>query len=120
MVHEGCLLMVQRATEPGRGLWTIPGGRVEAGESLTDAVRREVREESGLEVDVGELAGVFEVTGDPHYVILDYLAAPAGATDPIPGDDAADVRWVPLAEVKDRRCTPRFVEMLTAWGVLQP
>jgi ADP-ribose pyrophosphatase YjhB (NUDIX family) len=77
-----------------------------------------VREETGLAVLPGELAGIFEVVGDPHFVILDFLAAPNGETDPVPGDDAEEVRWVPLDEVKDLECTPRFVELLTAWGVL--
>jgi ADP-ribose pyrophosphatase YjhB (NUDIX family) len=112
------LLMVRRGTEPGRGLWTVPGGRVEHGEYLADALRREVREETGLTVEVRELLGIFEVPGDPHYVILDYVAVPVGELDPAPADDVEEVRWVPLATVPELDCTPRFVEMMTAWGVL--
>jgi mutator protein MutT len=119
VVENEKLLMVRRATEPAKGLWTIPGGRVEHGEYLADALRREVREETGLDVQPGELAGIFEVVGDPHFVILDFLARPAGSVDAAPGDDAEEVRWVPLDEVKDLECTPRFVELLTAWGVLR-
>jgi mutator protein MutT len=118
VVSDGRLLMVKRANDPGAGLWTIPGGRVEAGESLTDAVAREVNEETGLDVTVGELAGLFEIPGEPHFVILDYLATPVTVDAPIAGDDAAEVKWVPLGDVKDLECTPRFVELLTAWGVL--
>lgn len=96
----------------------MPGGRVESGEYLADALRREVREETALEVDPGDLLGIFEVMGDAHYVILDYLASPTSDAEPQAGDDAAEVRWVPLTEVASLECTPRFVEMLTAWGVL--
>lgn len=119
MVHDDALLMVQRANDPGKGLWSVPGGRVEAGEFLADALRREVREETGLEVDVGELAGILEVPGDElHYVILDYHAAVTGSPEPMASGDAGDVRWVPLDEVAHMECTPRFIETMTAWRVL--
>lgn len=118
MVHDGSLLMVRRGRAPAEGLWTVPGGRVRYGEYLADAARREVLEETGIEVEVTSLLGVFEVTGDDHYVILDYLAT---TTDPEPliaDDDATDARWVPLDEVPILPCTPRLVEMLRAWEVL--
>lgn len=118
VVRDGALLMVQRANDPGRGLWSIPGGRVEGGEYLADAVRREVREETGLEVTVGSLLGILEVPGQAHYVILDYTAQVSGDAVPRPAGDAADARWVPLEDVGSLECTPRFVETLTAWGVL--
>jgi ADP-ribose pyrophosphatase YjhB (NUDIX family) len=118
VIHDDRLLMVKRGKEPAAGLWTLPGGGVEKGEYLADALRREVAEETGLDVVVGDLLGIFEVVGDPHFVILDYIAAPAGDHEPIAGDDAADARWVPLDEVGSLDCTPRFVETLTAWGVL--
>ena len=119
MVHDDALLMVQRAHEPGKGLWSLPGGRVEAGELLADAVRREVAEETGLDVEVGELAGILEVPEDElHYVILDFHAVIANSTDPKPGGDAGAARWVPLTEVASLDCTPRFVETMKAWRVL--
>ena len=111
--------MVQRATEPGKGLWSLPGGRVEQGEFLADALKREMHEETGLDVEVGELAGILEVPGDDlHYVILDYHAVLTGTSDARPGDDVGDVRWVPLSEVAHMECTPRFVETMRAWSVL--
>lgn len=111
--------MVRRGQAPSEGLWTVPGGRVEPGEHLADAVRREVKEETGLAVDPGELLGVLEViTGEWHYVIHDYLAAVTGDSVITAGDDAAEARWVPLGEVAKLDCTPRFVETLTGWGVL--
>jgi 8-oxo-dGTP diphosphatase len=120
VLDEGSLLMVRRGREPARGLWTVPGGRVEHGEYLTDALTREVSEETGLAIEVGDLLGIFEVVGDPHYVILDYIAAPVGRPEPVAGDDVDEVRWVPLDEVPALDCTPRFVEMMTAWGILSP
>lgn len=119
MIHDGALLMVQRAHEPGKGLWSLPGGRVERGEFLADALRREVLEETGLDVEVGELAGILEVPGDEfHYVILDFHSTVSGDISARPGTDASDVRWVPLKEVAHLECTPRFVETMRAWKVL--
>lgn len=117
-VRDGCLLMVRRARAPGGGLWSLPGGRVERGELLEEAVTREVREETGVEVTVRTLAGIFEVVGDPHYVVLDFLAEPAGDAPPRAAQDAAEARWVPLDDVAALDCTPRFVETLRGWGVL--
>lgn len=110
--------MVRRGKEPYLGRWTIPGGTLEHGEYLTDAVRREVMEETGIEIEVGDLLGVLEVWRDPHYVILDYIATPAGDAIPRAGSDASEVRWVRLEEVPELECTPRFVETLRGWGIL--
>jgi 8-oxo-dGTP diphosphatase len=118
VVHDGALLMVQRAQEPARGLWSIPGGRVENGEYLADALRREVKEETNLDVEVGDLIGIAEIIGNPHYVILDFAARLEGDPAPVPAGDVADARWVALDEVQDLDCTPRFVEFLQAWEVL--
>jgi ADP-ribose pyrophosphatase YjhB (NUDIX family) len=119
VIHDDALLMVQRAHDPGKGLWSLPGGRVEQGEYLAEALRREVLEETGLRVDIGELAGILEVPGDElHYVILDYHATVAGDAGPTAGTDASDVRWVPLRDVAKMDCTPRFVETMRAWKVL--
>lgn len=119
VLRDGQLLMVRRARRPAAGLWTLPGGRVEIGESVTDAVEREVLEETGIEVDVGDLAGVFEVVAeDHHYVILDHLAVARSLRDPVAGTDATEARWIALEDIDGLDCTPRLVEMLTTWGVL--
>lgn len=118
VVRDGNLLMVRRGRDPARGAWTLPGGRVEHREYLEAAVAREVREETGLEVQVGGLVGIFEVLGEDHFVILDYAATAPADDPPSPGDDAAEVRWVPLDEVPSLECTPRLVETLKGWGVL--
>ena len=118
VVRDDALLMVKRGNEPGRGLWSLPGGRVEHGEYLADALRREVSEETSLEVTIGDLVGIFEVVGDTHYVILDFFARAEGEIKPKPGDDVDEVRWVPLNEVGSLECTPRFVETMKGWDIL--
>jgi ADP-ribose pyrophosphatase YjhB (NUDIX family) len=77
--QAGRALLVERARPPGAGLWTVPGGKVELGETLVQAVVREVLEETGIVVEVGALACVVERIGEGyHYVILDYCARPLG------------------------------------------
>jgi ADP-ribose pyrophosphatase YjhB (NUDIX family) len=120
IVSDGALLMVRRAREPGMGLWSIPGGRVEFGEHLGAALEREVKEETDLDVEVGDLIGFAEVVGDPHYVILDFGARVVGDTVPSASGDAAEARWVTFEEVLTLPCTPRFVELMQAWSVLPP
>jgi ADP-ribose pyrophosphatase YjhB (NUDIX family) len=96
---EGRVLLVERAKPPGVGQWSVPGGRLEDTETLAQAVAREVREETGLVVEVGPLSCVVERMGDDfHYVILDYLAhaisGPDGRFTPVPGSDASAARFV--------------------------
>lgn len=116
VVKDGKLLMVRRAKEPGKGLWSIPGGRLEHGEHIADGVAREVKEETGLDVEVRQLLGILEVPGDPHYVILDHVAGYPGNDEPVPGDDVDDVRWVAFEDIESLDCTPRLLETLRAWG----
>ena len=79
--RDGRVLLVERGQPPGEGLWTVPGGRLEPGETLAQAVAREVREETGLVVEVGTLSCVVErISDDHHFVILDYLARVIGGT----------------------------------------
>ncbi len=99
----GEVLLIKRANPPQAGRWSIPGGRVEAGESLHDALRREVLEETGIRVDVVRFIEVVErVSVGHHFVILDYLAAPTDPTDaagPQAATDAAEARWVPVHDL---------------------
>ncbi len=101
---DGRVLVVERGRPPGQGLWSVPGGRVELGEALADAVVREVREETGIDIEVGPLAEVVErvsptEAGTFHYVILDYVARPRHAAVPVAGDDVTAARWVGLDEL---------------------
>lgn len=100
VVRDGAVLLVQRAREPLEGEWTIPGGAVEVGETLKDAVARELKEETGLEVRVLDLVDSFErIVPDEagrarfHYVLLDYLCEPVSG-DPVASSDVRDVAWV--------------------------
>ena len=104
IVKDGKALIVKRANEPFKGQWSIPGGRVEPGETLAEAVRREMREETGLEVRVGPLIDVFELVEHVagrlrhHFVIVDYLCACVGGAL-CAGDDAEALAWVTDDEV---------------------
>ncbi|GAA0951361.1 NUDIX hydrolase [Actinocorallia libanotica] len=114
VVRGGELLMVLRGRPPGAGLWSVPGGRVEPGETDAEAVVRELREETGLAVAAGPLLGSVEL---PGFDVHDYLCTVTGGVLAA-GDDAADVRWVPLAEVADLAVTSGLVETLRSWQVI--
>jgi mutator protein MutT len=117
--EAGRLLLVRRARPPAAGTWSLPGGRVERGEDDAQAVAREVREETGLQVSVGERVGTVErapVAGIV-YVINDYACTVTGGTLRA-GDDASDVRWYTPAEVRALSTSPQLVETLESWGVL--
>jgi 8-oxo-dGTP diphosphatase len=100
IVERGRVLLVRRDTEPLRGEWSVPGGMLELGEKLRDGVRREVQEETGIEVETGDVLDVFDsIFTDTlgrtqyHYVLIDYLCRPLGG-EPRAGSDVSDVRWV--------------------------
>ncbi|TDD87021.1 NUDIX domain-containing protein [Actinomadura darangshiensis] len=116
---EGRLLLVRRGRPPGEGLWSIPGGRVEPGEDDPAAVARELKEETGLDVVVGALAGTVERPGpgDAVYEIHDYAATVAGGTLRA-GDDASDVRWASADDLRELPITPGLLDALARWGVL--
>jgi 8-oxo-dGTP diphosphatase len=120
VVHDRRLLLVRRGTDPGRGLWSVPGGRIEAGESPEAACAREVREETGLDVEVGPLVGRVERAGPAGstYVIDDFSCAVKGSADATAGDDADDARWVARAELAAMPLVDLLLETLEAWGVL--
>ena len=120
VVHEGKLLLVRRGQEPGKGLWSVPGGRVEAGESLAEACVREVREETGLDVVAGEVVGRLErpSPSGATYVIDDLSCTVVGGTALVAGDDADDARWVTRAELEVLPLTPSLLELLDSWRAL--
>ncbi len=101
----GRVLLVRRNKEPARGLWTFPGGAVELGEPVELAVRREVLEETGLEIEVEQVFVVVDrIDRDAagrvryHYIIVDYLARPLGGSL-LAGDDADGAMWASLADL---------------------
>jgi ADP-ribose pyrophosphatase YjhB (NUDIX family) len=122
------LLLVRRGHGPAAGSWSVPGGRVELGETLHEAVVREVAEETGLRVVVERFLGWVERIGDAdghsdadeaHFVVLDFAVVPLDPdVAPIAGDDAAEVAWVPVAELADYRLVAGLLDFLTDVGVL--
>jgi 8-oxo-dGTP diphosphatase len=120
VVLDGRLLLVQRANEPGAGEWSVPGGRVEPGEMLAEAVVRELAEETGLEGVCGSLVGWVERIGDDHhFVILDFEVTVLGDDDPSAGGDALDAQWVPLADVAEWLLVDGLAEFLHDHGILR-
>lgn len=115
----GRLLLIKRGHEPGKGLWSIPGGRVEPGETDEQAVIREVREETGLVVQPGRLIGAVRrpTPAGAMLDIRDYAATVTGGTLAA-GDDADDARWAGPAELAGLPLTDGLAEALTDWGVL--
>ncbi|HUR19074.1 MAG TPA: NUDIX domain-containing protein [Acidimicrobiales bacterium] len=114
------LLLVRRGRGPAAGFWSIPGGHVEMGETLAEAVVREVAEETGLEVVCDSFLGWVEGIGETHHhVILDFAVTPLDVVDPAAGGDAVEAAWVPLSEVAELRLTDGLAEFLHDHGILQ-
>ncbi|MDP1820694.1 MAG: NUDIX domain-containing protein [Acidimicrobiales bacterium] len=113
------LLLVRRGRGPAQGDWSVPGGRVELGETLAEAVTRELLEETALEGVCGPLIGWAErVEPDGHYVLLDFEVTLVGDDAPVAGDDAAEVAWVHLYEVGERQLAPGLAEFLHDHGII--
>jgi ADP-ribose pyrophosphatase YjhB (NUDIX family) len=120
----GRLLLIRRGHEPGRGLWSIPGGRVEAAETDAQALVREVREETGLAVTAGRLLGTVQRpgrAGQPGFDIRDYAAEVTGGVLAA-GDDADDAQWVGPARLAGMEArgelTDGLLAALRSWGAL--
>lgn len=113
------LLMVRRGHGPAAGRWSVPGGKVEHGELLAEAVVRELAEETGLRGVCGPLVGVAEVfDGDDHFVILDHQVTVLDDGDPVAGDDAAEAAWVPVVDVCDLQLVDGLAELLHEHGII--
>lgn len=118
--RAGRLLLIRRGHAPSAGLWSVPGGRVEPGEALAEAVVREVREETGLTVAPGRVVGRLTIPGDGVvYDVTDFECTLVGPpAQPVAADDAADALFADAATLDRLPCTPRLLETLRAWGAL--
>lgn len=113
------LLMIKRGKSPSKGMWSVPGGRLELGETLQEAAEREVFEETGLTVQAGEPLYVFDMVARDdggrikyHYVIVD-LSAEFITGELKAGDDADDARWVLFEEMGDLGVSEKTIRLLT-------
>ena len=109
--EDGRILLVERGKEPLKGYWSIPGGIVETGEKLIEGIRREVAEETGLDVEPYSMFEIFErvipdADGQPeyHYVLIDYLCRRV-AGEPMAASDVSRVAWVEEQHLREYRLT---------------
>jgi len=114
ILQDSKLLLIKRGAQPGLGKWSIPGGLVELGENVQDAMVREVKEEVGLEVEPLKLMDVFDsVTLDPqgriqyHFVVVNFLVRIVGGSLNT-ASDILEARWVPIGEVEEYNLTKSF------------
>src|SRR2546426_4747101 len=119
------MLLVRRDREPALGLWSLPGGKIEWGETMREAIVREVREETGIDIDVEGVAGFVERIipdddGDVryHFLIVDFWARPR-SREVKAGDDVSDARWVQVGELSEMQLTPGLFEFLQDRGALE-
>lgn len=120
VIWNDCVLLVQRRDPPGAGCWSVPGGLIELGETARAAAAREVKEETGLEVEIGAaFTQVDSIQRDPdgpvqyHFVLTEFLAHPRGAPAPLqPASDAAAARWVAWSDLAAYQLTLGLADVL--------
>ena len=119
VVDEDRLLLIRRGTDPGRGRWSLPGGRVEAGEALVAAVVRELREESGLEGLCGPMLGWVERMGvDHHFVIVNFRVDILDDASPAAGSDADEAAWTSFDQLGTRDLADGLAAFLVDYEVV--
>ena len=118
--EENRILLGQRNKDPQRGSWVIPGGKIHAFESIAEAAARELQEETGLEVKVGDQFRVYEIVNPPneHRIVVYSWAEVIGGT-PRASDDLSDVRFFPAEELGDLSLTPLVRRVLEEAGLIQ-
>ena len=121
IMEDARLLLIRRGRGAYLGYWAVPGGRQRYGETMREAVAREVLEETGLTVDVGDVVWAGDIIDEAqprayHYTVVDFAATPTGGHLEA-GDDAAEVRWVPTEGVRAMRLTPTMNDLLDQLGL---
>ena len=118
-IQNGRILLIRRATEPEAGRWSLPGGRVEFGETMAEALGREFLEETGLDVVVGERVGIAErIAPNHHFVIIDHMVEVQGRRTAVAGDDASAAQWIPLSELGSCALVSGLLDFLQEHGVV--
>jgi len=120
--RDGCALLGRRRFEPSAGLWDIPGGFLQENEHPHDGLRRELREETGLEIEIGEYLGSWLEAYHHRFVLcLTWLARPVGGGERA-GDDLVELRWFGREELPgpDELAFPTFAEILSLWRAREP
>jgi len=125
IIEDDSILLILRGSGAWKDYWAVPGGKIRFGETMQEAVVREVREETGLDVDVGDVAWVGDIIDDQspprfHYSIVDFFAVRVGG-ELAAGDDAAEVVWVAFDDLEDHALTPTMRDLLAqlaATGVI--
>lgn len=121
VINDGLMLLIRRARGAYVDHWAVPGGRQRRGETMRAAAAREVLEETGLTIEVGESVWVGDILDDAdppayHYTVVDFRGTVVGG-ELVAGDDAAEARWVPVAEVRDMLLTPTMVDLIDRLGI---
>jgi ADP-ribose pyrophosphatase YjhB (NUDIX family) len=119
IVRDGKVLLIKRGKEPYKDHWSLPGGGIERGERIRDTVRREVLEETGLQVEVGRVAGYREeILADGHYLVLAFHCTVTGGSL-CAGDDASEAEFVDPNDLGGRRTTPALEDVFRDAGLLR-
>jgi ADP-ribose pyrophosphatase len=122
VIKDGHILLVKRGQPPGQGMWAIPGGSVELGETLQEAAEREVKEETGIIIRAVNPVHTFDLIDRDnvgrvrfHYVIID-LVADYASGEPHPGGDASEARWIAYEELDKLPASQTTREVLRKMG----